>query len=238
MLLRLALIAQCMAAGSAAPHLTTEAEFDTQIAAQNTFVKFYAPWCGHCKKLAPVWESLWEQQLQSGGSLAAKVDCTHIHSLCARYRVAGYPTLLHFSKGGKEIRKYRGARTLEALGAFSSGGWESELVYTPKPLPTTKSPKWTEYTIGGYPYVWLLVGAIGIGPTLAILYLLGECVAQRCCGRKGAAPKGEVEKGGQAGKGGMWRWWRRRWRYCANRGRASGRTCGRWRRGGDCGACR
>jgi protein disulfide-isomerase-like protein len=60
------------------------------------FIKFYAPWCGHCKKMAPAWDEL---ATKTEGKLnVAKVDCTSDKGkpLCAKFEVKGYPTLLHF----------------------------------------------------------------------------------------------------------------------------------------------
>ena len=80
------------------------------------FIKFFAPWCGHCKRLAPTWDQLAEQKT-ADDVVVAKVDCTKEKDVCSKAGVKGYPTLKVFHAGEEKV-KYSGARTLEALGDF------------------------------------------------------------------------------------------------------------------------
>ncbi|KAG2182694.1 hypothetical protein INT44_005674 [Umbelopsis vinacea] len=78
------------------------------------FIKFYAPWCTHCKTLAPVWVDL--AKTLKGKANIAEVDCTVDEPLCRSYGVSGFPTLKYVAKDTSV--EYRGTRDHDSLLAF------------------------------------------------------------------------------------------------------------------------
>merc|ERR1711990_173742 len=73
-------------------------------------VEFYAPWCGHCKKLAPEYAAA-AGILKDKNMHIAKVDATENNSLAERFEVRGFPTLYWFVDGQKS--EYGGGRTTD-----------------------------------------------------------------------------------------------------------------------------
>lgn len=97
----------------------TEENFEKEVGQdRGALVEFYAPWCGHCKKLAPEYEKLGASFKKAKSVLIGKVDCDEHKSLCTKYGVNGYPTIQWFPKGSLEPKKYEGGRTAEALAEF------------------------------------------------------------------------------------------------------------------------
>lgn len=95
----------------------TDATFGKHVAKGNHFVKFYAPWCGHCQRLAPTWDELAQSFEHDSSVTIAKIDCTQYRPICQDFDVKGYPTLL-WIEDGKKIEKYSGSRTHEELRAY------------------------------------------------------------------------------------------------------------------------
>jgi len=93
----------------------TDADFKSTIKEGLWFVKFYAPWCGHCKRLAPAWDEL---ALKADGYKVAKVDCTANQNTCNEYSVRGYPTLLLFNNGEKVEDRYNGPRSVDDMNKY------------------------------------------------------------------------------------------------------------------------
>lgn len=82
------------------------------------FVKYYAPWCGHCKKLAPTWKQLAEVLKNKVNIVEVNCDVTDNKPKCREQGIQGYPTLL-FYQGGERV-EYRGERSLAALESFAT----------------------------------------------------------------------------------------------------------------------
>lgn len=74
-------------------------------------IEFYAPWCGHCKNLAPHWASA-ATQLKGKVKLGA-LDATVHTVMASRYGIRGFPTIKMFPGGKKdgESSDYDGGRT-------------------------------------------------------------------------------------------------------------------------------
>lgn len=112
----------------------TEDNFEKEVGQdRGALVEFYAPWCGHCKKLAPEFEKLGASFKKAKSVLIGKVDCDDQKTLCGKYDVTGYPTLKWFPKGSLEPKKYEGARTAEALAEFvnTEGGTNVKIAAAP-----------------------------------------------------------------------------------------------------------
>jgi protein disulfide-isomerase A6 len=117
----LLVLAAAVAAPAAADEVValTESDFEKHVGQdRGALVEFYAPWCGHCKKLQPEYEKLGQSFKKATSVLIVKVDCDEHKSLCSKYGVSGYPTIQWFPKGSLEPKKYEGERSVEALAEF------------------------------------------------------------------------------------------------------------------------
>ncbi|KAI0765904.1 protein disulfide isomerase [Trametes elegans] len=103
-------------------------------------VEFFAPWCGHCKNLAPTYEQLADAFAHAKDKVVvAKVDADGAGKpLGQKYGVTGYPTLKWFGPEGGEPEKYEGGRDLDALANFitSKSGVKSSIKPPPPPAYT------------------------------------------------------------------------------------------------------
>nr|CAD7589913.1 unnamed protein product [Timema genevievae] len=93
--------------------------FDKVISEGNpVLVMFYAPWCGHCKKMKPAYsEAALKLHKDKSPSYLAAVDSTVNPRVTERYKIQAFPTLKLFNKG-KFTSEYEKPRTAEDITAF------------------------------------------------------------------------------------------------------------------------
>lgn len=84
------------------------------------FVKFYAPWCGHCTKLKPTWGELtdrFNQQTVNNKKIkVVQVNCDNYPKIAEKYNVSGYPTIRILTSSGE--KEYDDERSLESMQKF------------------------------------------------------------------------------------------------------------------------
>jgi protein disulfide-isomerase A1 len=94
---------------------------------KDVLVEFYAPWCGHCKQLVPIYEKVAEHFKENEDIVIAKMDSTA--NELETIKITSFPTIKLFKKESNEIVEYNGPRTFEGITKFiETGGKEAESV--------------------------------------------------------------------------------------------------------------
>jgi len=122
----LAIVAGVVSAGNVVELTPQNWKSIVKDSGKGTFIKFYAPWCGHCKTLAPIWEKLGKKFKNSEAVTIAEIDCTAAgEPLCQQNGVKGYPTIKYWKNNGKGGLDYQGGREMNDLKAFVEGTFKA-----------------------------------------------------------------------------------------------------------------
>lgn len=86
-----------------------------------TFMNFYAPWCSHCRALAPTWEKAAAQfdeidfRHRNVKAKFSSINCEKYQDVCQKYRIRAFPSLLLFNREKPLYPFYDGDRLVEDL---------------------------------------------------------------------------------------------------------------------------
>ncbi|KAI0796674.1 protein disulfide isomerase [Abortiporus biennis] len=110
---------------------------------KDVFVEFYASWCGHCKRLAPTWQSLGDHFAKAKDRITiVKMEATE-NDLppSVDFRIAGFPTLKFKKAGTRTFIDYDGDRSLESLIAFAEENAKNSLEPREPEAQPAKTPE-------------------------------------------------------------------------------------------------
>jgi len=111
-------IFRILLAVSASANVLTKETWDNATSGKMVFVKFFAPWCGHCKRMKPDWDKLMDDFKNNANTLVADVDCVgEGKALCSDVGIKGYPTIKYGDPSG--LMAYEGARDHASLKVFA-----------------------------------------------------------------------------------------------------------------------
>lgn len=97
---------------------------------KDTFVEFYATWCGHCKKLAPVLEELGDTYKASDVQIA-RIECDENRVICSQFGIQGFPTMKLFKADLSDPVEFDGSRNHDGFVKFIGENSE-QYVYIPQ----------------------------------------------------------------------------------------------------------
>ncbi|XP_016483820.1 protein disulfide-isomerase-like [Nicotiana tabacum] len=107
---------------------------------KNVLLEFYAPWCGHCKALAPILDEVAVSFENDPNVLIAKLDATANDIRTNEFDVKGFPTLYFKSASGK-LSQYNGERTKEAIIEFIQQNRDDKTAQSEADSTTSESVK-------------------------------------------------------------------------------------------------
>jgi len=112
-MMKLLILGLCISYALAEVKVLTAANFDgiALDTSKDVLVEFYAPWCGHCKSLEPVYNQVGKTFENEKNCVVAKVDADHERDLGSRFGVSGFPTIKFFPKNNKAGEEYNGGRS-------------------------------------------------------------------------------------------------------------------------------
>jgi len=94
----------------------TSDDVEGHVKSGTKLVLFYADWCGHCKKIKPIWEET-SSEVNEEELKMIKVNCGEGTSadqkIMKKYSIDGYPTIIKFVNGKPQM--YQGERDVESF---------------------------------------------------------------------------------------------------------------------------